>query len=328
MKKIAIIGMGGISAVHVASILSENLGEISAICDIREDRMDKASQSIPYEVKKYTDWKMMLDEVKPEVVHVCTPHYLHAEMAIASMENGADVYLEKPAAMNYDEGLKILDVQKKTGKKVCVSFQNRVIPTNLGAKNIIDSGEMGAFLGCRGFMTWKRSGAYYTESGWRGTWATEGGGVLMNQSIHTLDLMCYLAGKVTSAEAKMSNHSLKGEIEVEDTVEAYVKFENGASGIFYATNANAFDSPSMLEITFENATFRYMDEKLYKNGELIASDDGNCPGKACWGSGHEREFKNIYKEGKGLKYNDVENTLKTVFALYESAKHDGKEIIL
>ena len=111
MKKIAIIGMGGISAVHVASILSENLGVISAICDIREDRMDKASQSIPYEVKRYTDWKMMLDEVKPEVVHVCTPHYLHAEMAIKAMENGADVYLEKPAAMNYDEGLKILDTE-------------------------------------------------------------------------------------------------------------------------------------------------------------------------------------------------------------------------
>ena len=131
--------MGGISAVHIASILSENLGKIEAVCDIREDRLENAKKSIPYEVVAYTDWTRLLEEIKPEVVHICTPHYLHAPMAIASMEAGADVYLEKPAAMNYDEGLQILEVQKKTGKKVCVSFQNRVIPTNMGAKNISDS---------------------------------------------------------------------------------------------------------------------------------------------------------------------------------------------
>ena len=328
MKKIAIIGMGGISAVHVASILSENLGVISAICDIREDRMDKASQSIPYEVKRYTDWKMMLDEVKPEVVHVCTPHYLHAEMAIKAMENGADVYLEKPAAMNYDEGLKILDVQKKTGKKVCVSFQNRVIPTNLGAKNIIDSGEMGAFLGCRGFMTWKRSGAYYTESGWRGTWATEGGGVLMNQSIHTLDLIQYLGGKVIKTEGTASLRTNKGTIEVEDTAEATIYHENGAHSVFYATNSNVIDASVFIEVYLEKGKLMLQDDKLYRNdgnGYVMICDGVNdlYPGKKVWGVGHSMMMKRFYNsiDGNDEYYCTLEEgiqILKVIGDIYRS----------
>ena len=299
MKKIAIIGMGGISAVHVASILSEKLGTISAICDIREDRLEKAAGSIPYETAKYTDWKKMLDETAPDVVHICTPHYLHAEMAISAMEHGADVYLEKPAAMNYDEGLKILDIQKKTGKKVCVSFQNRVIPTNLGAKNIIDSGEMGKFLGCRGFMTWKRCGGYYTESGWRGAWDTEGGGVLMNQSIHTLDLIQYFGGKVVKTEGTASLRTNRGTIEVEDTAEATIYHENGAHSIFYATNSNVLDASVYIEIYLEKGKLMLQDDKLYRNdgeGYKLITDGVNdlYPGKKVWGVGHSMMMKRFY----------------------------------
>ena len=299
MKRIAIIGMGGISAVHIASILSENLGIIEAICDIREDRTEKAKESIPYEVKAYSDWKKMLTEIKPDVVHVCTPHYLHAEMAITAMTSGADVYLEKPAAMNYDEGLKILEVQKTTGKKVCVSFQNRVIPTNMGAKNIIDSGEMGKFLGARGFMTWKRCGAYYTESGWRGAWDTEGGGVLMNQSIHTLDLLQYFGGKVTKTEGTASLRTNKDTIEVEDTAEATLYHESGAHSIFYATNSNVIDASVFVEIYLEKGKLMLQDDKLYRNdgeGYVMICDGVNdlYPGKKVWGVGHAMMMKNFY----------------------------------
>ena len=299
MKRIAIIGMGGISAVHIASLLGENLGTIEAICDIREDRIENAKKSIPYEVKAFSDWKKMLEEIKPDVVHICTPHYLHAEMAIEAMNSGADVYLEKPAAMNYDEGLKILEVQKTTGKKVCVSFQNRVIPTNMGAKNIIDSGEMGKFLGARGFMTWKRCGAYYTESGWRGAWDTEGGGVLMNQSIHTLDLLQYFGGKVTKTEGTASLRTNKGTIEVEDTAEATLYHENGAHSVFYATNSNVIDASVFIEIYLEKGKLMLQDDKLYRNdgtGYVMICDGVNdlYPGKKVWGAGHAMMMKNFY----------------------------------
>lgn len=328
MKKIAIIGMGGISAVHIVSILNENLGNIAAICDIKEERMEKAAESIPYKVAKYTHWKKMLDEVKPDVVHICTPHYLHAEMAIVSMEHGADVYLEKPAAMNYSEGLEVLDVQKKTGRKVCVSFQNRVIPTNMDAKNIIDSGEMGAFLGCRGFMTWKRGGTYYTESGWRGEWNTEGGGVLMNQSIHTLDLIQYFGGKVVKTEGTASLRTNRGTIEVEDTAEATIYHENGAHSIFYATNSNVLDASVFIEIYLEKGKLLLQADKLYRddgNGYILITDGVNnlYPGKKVWGIGHSMMLKRFYNsmDGKEEYYCTLEEgiqVLKVIGDIYRS----------
>ncbi len=325
MKNICIVGYGCIAPVHAAALLKlPDEVKIYAICDIVKEQADKGAEK--YGAKAYYSIDEALSDEAIDVFHICTPHYLHFSMIEKCLSKCKEVVSEKPLVMTKDE--LILAEKHKDAPLYCI-FQNRTNESILRLREIIASdSSLGALKGIRAIMTWKRTAAYYKSGPWRGKIATEGGGVLINQSIHTLDLMCLLGGKVTSAEAKMSNHSLKGEIEVEDTVEAYVKFENGATGIFYATNANAFDSPSLLDITFENATFRYMDGKLYKNGEIIASDSEGTPGKVCWGNGHEREFHNIYKGGNALKYKDVENTLKTVFAFYESAKNDGKEIIL
>ncbi len=317
MKKIAIIGLGGISAVHIAAILNRNLGIITAVCDINESKISKACEDIPYAVETYTDYKKMLEVTKPDVVHICTPHYLHKAMAIDSMEAGADVYLEKPAAMNYEEGLEILAVQKKTGRKVCVSFQNRVIPTNLAVKKIIESGEMGEFLGARGFMTWKREGAYYTESGWRGKWATEGGGVLMNQSIHTLDLLYYFGGKIARTEGSASLRKNGDVIEVEDTAEATLFYENGKTSIFYATNCNVTDSSVQIEVFLEKGKLMLQENKLYKNVgngyELLIDDTKDLMlGKKVWGNGHAMMMDRFYAsiDGKDEYYCTLEDGIQ------------------
>lgn len=317
MKRIAIIGLGGISAVHIASILNRNLGNITAVCDIDENKINKACESIPYAVGTYTDYKKMLEETNPDVVHICTPHYLHKAMTIDSMEAGADVYLEKPAAMNYEEGLEILDVQKKTGRKVCVSFQNRVIPTNLEVKRIIESGEMGGFLGARGFMTWKREGAYYTQSGWRGKWATEGGGVLMNQSIHTLDLLYYFGGNIARTEGSASLRKNGDIIEVEDTAEATLFYENGKTSIFYATNCNVVDSSVQIEVFLEKGKLMLQENRLYKNTgngyELLIDDTKDLMlGKAVWGNGHAMMMERFYAsiDGKDEYYCTLEGGIQ------------------
>lgn len=299
MKKIAVIGLGGISVTHIAAILSGNLGKIAGICDIKPEKIEKAKESIPYETEAFSDYRLMIESVKPDVVHICTPHFLHREMAIASMRAGADVYLEKPAALNYDEALEILAVQKETGRKVCVSFQNRVTPANAETKKIIDSGEMGKFLGARAFMTWKRGGAYYTESGWRGKWDTEGGGVLMNQSIHTLDLLYYFGGKIAKTEGTASLRKNKGTIEVEDTAEATLYYENGTNAVFYATNCNAVDSPVFIEIYLEKGRLMLREDRLYReagNGLEMIADGTNAsvPGKKVWGSGHAEMMRRFY----------------------------------
>lgn len=328
MKRTAIIGMGGISVTHIASILNGNIGKIVGICDIKPERIAEARSRIPYEVQAFDDYREMLRTVKPEVVHICTPHYLHAEMAIASMESGADVYLEKPAALNYDEALTILDAKNRTGKKVCVSFQNRIIPTNAKAKEIIDSGEMGKFLGARGFMTWKRGGAYYTESGWRGAWATEGGGVLMNQSIHTLDLLHYFGGSVVETEGTASLRKNRGTIEVEDTAEATLRCESGATAVFYATNDNVVDSSVYIEIYLEKGRLVLADDNLYRNdgnGLVFVTDNTSdvLPGKKVWGVGHAIMIKNFYEslDGGNGYYCTLEEgvrVLKTIGDIYRS----------
>lgn len=99
--------------VHTAALVQSDFATIAAICDIDTAKLVKTAAEIPYPVRTYTDYKTMLAEVKPEVVHVCTPHFLHKPMAIDSMLAGADVYLEKPAALNYEEGLEILNVENR-----------------------------------------------------------------------------------------------------------------------------------------------------------------------------------------------------------------------
>ena len=158
---------------------------------------------------------------------------------------------------------------------------------------------MGKFLGCRGFMTWKRCGAYYTESGWRGAWDTEGGGVLMNQSIHTLDLIQYFGGKAAKTEGTASLRTNKGTIEVEDTAEATIYHENGAHSVFYATNSNVLDASVFIEIYLEKGRLMLQDDKLYRNdgkGYVLITDGVNdlYPGKKVWGVGHSMMMKRFY----------------------------------
>ncbi|HBE14042.1 MAG TPA: gfo/Idh/MocA family oxidoreductase, partial [Clostridiales bacterium] len=261
--KIAIIGCGSISHSHVSAIQTGNLGEIVALCDTREDRIQGLLAKVPG-AKTYTDYQVLLSETEANIIHICTPHYLHAEMAIASMQAGKDVYLEKPAAMDYEQGMEIVRVSEKTGKKVCVSFQNRLIESHLTLRKLIDSGEYGKVLGLKGIVTWYRGGKYYTDSGWRGEWETEGGGTLMNQSIHTLDLLYYFGGPVERVEGSVALRKNKGTIHVEDTAEATIWFKNGATAIFYATNCHVATNPIILEVVCEKASFSLRDNKLYK----------------------------------------------------------------
>lgn len=329
----AIIGLGAISETHIAAITYGGFSSICAVCDLKQEKVDAAIERIgSADVKGYNDYKVMIDTEKPDVVHICTPHYLHRDMAVYALEAGCDVYLEKPAAMNAEQAREIADASERTGKKVCVSFQNRVIPTNAMAKNIVDDARYGKLLGIRAEMTWSRGGAYYTESGWRGTWEKEGGGVLMNQSIHTLDLMYYLGGKVKDMEGSVAIRRNKGVIEVEDTAEATIWFENGCEGIFYATNCNFKDSSVQVELFFEKANLLLYRDTLYLvtgSGleKLIDNTDySGTEGKACWGNGHAMMMKRFYDsiQGEDVWYCDINDAipvLEMIGKIYSTSKN-------
>lgn len=328
MLKSVIIGCGAISHTHINSINGNNLGKIIAVCDIVEERAKAVSAEAGCD-KYYTDYKTMLTEcTEADVVHICTPHYLHAEMAIFALEHGFDVYLEKPCAMTPAEAKTIVEASERTGKKVCVSFQNRLVKTTAAAKRIISEGRLGKLLGMKGIVTWERSGKYYTESGWRGTWATEGGGVLMNQSIHTLDLLYCFGGKVKSVEGSVALRKNKGTIEVEDTAEATILFENGISAIFYATNCNVVTTPAELELILENGRLLISNDILYEitDGHLreAAENTGAAVGKSVWGSGHTLMIGNFYKvlRGEQAEYCDITDAyqvLEIIEKIYETS---------
>ena len=321
--KTAIIGCGGISKTHINAIKTGEISEITALCDIRCDRLESNAVLCPG-AQKYTDYKELLEKADCDIVHICTPHYLHKEMAIAAMQTGHDVYLEKPAAMDPEGAREILEVSRKTGKKVCVSFQNRLIPSTVTAKKILDSGELGKLLGLKGIVTWERKGAYYTESGWRGTWEHEGGGVLMNQSIHTIDLLYRFGGKISKVEGSVALRKNKGTIEVEDTAEATFYYENGATAIFYATNCHTTSSPVEIEIICEKGSLLIRSDTLYRvksdgSLELLAKNDALSVGKAVWGIGHAIMIGNFYDAvlGKDAYYCDIEDAIVSLEIIQE-----------
>ena len=329
--KIAVIGMGSISQTHLSAIETDRLGEVTAVCDVREDRLAAAKQRVPAAIA-YQDYRALLAAQCADVVHICTPHYLHAEMTIAALEKGYNVYLEKPAAMTYEQGETILHASRRTGKRVCVSFQNRLINCNARAKQILTSGQLGGMKGLKGIVTWHREGKYYTDSGWRGTWDKEGGGVLMNQSIHTLDLLYYFGGRVRSVEGSVDLRKNRGTIEVEDTAEATLYFENGATGIFYATTCHAIDSPVEIEIVCEKGTLLIRDDVLYRVRDGVAEpeakNDRLAEGKACWGDGHRRMIGSFYRAmesggtAQNSEYCDIEDgieVLKLIEGIYRSS---------
>lgn len=332
--KAVIIGLGAISSTHIDA-LKKNCIEIAAICDVKAEKFENAKNLVGTEVNTYTDYKEMIDNEKPCVVHICTPHYLHKDMAVYALEAGCNVYLEKPAALTSDEAKLIVEAEKKSGKKVCVSFQNRVIPTNALAKKYVEDKTYGNLLGVRAEMTWNRGGAYYTDSDWRGKWATEGGGILMNQSIHTLDLMYYFGGKVKRIEGSVANRHNNDIIEVEDTAEATLFYENGTMGIFYASNCNFKDSSVQVELFFEKGTLLLYHDALWLNtdGKLEKIIDNVDPadndGKVCWGNGHKEMMRRFYSalEGGNDAYCDITDgavVLDLISGIYKTSANKLK----
>ncbi|MFA7637244.1 MAG: Gfo/Idh/MocA family oxidoreductase [Monoglobales bacterium] len=319
MKNAAIVGYGAIGPTHAKALEPVESVRLYAVCDVNPEKLKIASDS--FEVKTYTDFDLMLSDENIDSVHICTPHYLHFEMIKKALSAGKEVVCEKPVTMTKKEYTELLALENSG--KVCVILQNRFNPCIEKIKEL--SQGLGKLLAVKGILTWQRTMDYYNRDKWRGNWDTEGGGVLINQAVHTLDLMGYIAGDIKSLRAVMTNFSLD-EIEVEDTFSARLNFENSLSGIFFATNAYSDSSAPQLEFVFEKGFVRYIDSKLYLDGELIMEDEKSEYGKSYWGKSHEKLFKNYYERGEFFSPHSIKNTMLTMFAMYESAKSGGKEI--
>ena len=334
MKRAGIVGYGAIGPIHARVFENnENIdAKLVAVCDTDRLRADTASEK--HDVKAFYDYDEMLHSGMIDSVHICTPHYLHKDMAVKALMLGLDVVLEKPVAINITEFEQLLSVKRKSSGRVCVMFQNR---TNRCIEQLIrlisDKEASGRLKTVNAHMTWQRDEKYYRSGEWRGKWATEGGGLLINQAVHLIDLMGYLNGGISAVSGTIANRSLNGVIEVEDTADAVFEFKNGLRGCFYATNASACSIPVQLEVLCEKALYRYADNTLYKITDgsfdgVICTDAAVSSGKLVWGSGHKSVISSFYNGGKYTSLEEAENSTRALFAFYESAKRGGASIVV
>ena len=298
--RVGIIGCGGIAQVHMKALMAMDNVEIAAVCDIRRDRLDAAAEKTG--ARPFSDWHELLREGGVSVVHLCTPHYLHAPMAIEALGLGLNVLTEKPMATTVSDAWAMIAASEKEGAGTLgVIFQNRYNSAVVKAREIIASGEAGAFLGARAQVTWRREAPYYHESGWRGSKATEGAGTLINQSIHTLDLLSYIGGPIDKVRGTVFTGLLEGEIEVEDNACAVALYEGGQRAVIHCTNNFVCDAPVELTLMCEQFGLRLVGASLYKvEGEhMTLLQSGDAPvsqaDKAYWGSGHAAEIADYYR---------------------------------
>ena len=316
--KTAIIGLGQIGGVHT-EVLNELGANIVAVCDVDTKKFSNYSNC-----KQFIDWEEMLDEVKPDVVHVCTPHYLHADMVVGALERNINVICEKPLCIKEDDYERILLAEKNSKAQLGVCLQNRYNKSSIFLKEYLKDKKPNASWG---MLAWYRNEDYYVSGEWRGKWQTEGGGVLINQAIHTIDMLQYVMGMPEKVVATCSNLTLDGVIEVEDTVTAIYY---GSSRItFFATNGSKASFPIEILIRTDDEMIKVSDGKVISNGNLIFEDtDKRFYGKGCYGSGHKKLIEDFYDCVKNNKpfFINGEEGLKSVKMVLSAYKSNGKEV--
>lgn len=290
----AIIGCGDISAVHADALATVPGAELVAVCDTNDAKRDAASAR--HGVPAFADHLSLFDAVHPDVVHVCTPHASHAQVAVDALERGIHVVLEKPVARDPRQARLVVEAAERSTAKIAVCFQNRYNTPVRAAHDLLTSGRAGRVLGASATVIWHRTPEYYAASPWRGTWQGGGGGLLMNQAIHTLDLLRWLVGPVASVAGTASQRVLP--IDVEDTAEMTLTHDNGARSVFYATTTHAANEPVTVDIVCEHAHLSLRDALTvaYDDGTTdTATEHGARSGeRSYWGVSHARLIADFY----------------------------------
>lgn len=325
----AVIGAGAIHICHINALRQIPGVALRALVDTESVKGLKLAMG--YQCRFYQDYREMLLDNAIDVVHICTPHVEHKPMILAALAAGKHVFCEKPVGMNRSELVDITRAAEQASGLLGVCYQNRYNPTSLRIRQALDDSELGKMLSIKAVLTWSRSGTYYTESPWRGRLATEGGSLLINQAIHTLDLMQWFAGGVTRVKGVVDSGELAAVTEGEDSAMATLHFANGARGLFYASNCNTTDSPLLMEIHCERGSLLLNDNTLWRvtSGERVtlasdASPDGSV--KSYWGLGHQQAIRRFYHAITHPGYADYTDireagkSLTLVEAIYRSSQ--------
>ena len=288
MEKLAlgIIGLGNMGYGHIRNITAGLVPEVevAAICDIDPAKLDRASEKLP-KAARYADAEKMMDQAKLDAVLIATPHYLHPVYAIEAFKRGLNVLTEKPAGVYTKAVREMNEAAEKSGKVFGIMYNQRTNPVYQKLRDLIQSGELGEIKRTNWIITnWYRSQAYYNSGGWRATWSGEGGGVLLNQDPHQLDLWQWTCGLPVRVRAFMQFGKGR-DIEVENDVTAYVEYENGATGLFVtstheAPGTNRFEvSTDMGRLVIENSKLTFDRNRMSEPAFNALLEEGT---PECW----------------------------------------------
>lgn len=282
--RIGIIGIGNMGSSHATYISRGEIpnAELKAVCDINPERLKWAGENIGEEVQKFDNPEALITSGVVDAVMIATPHYEHPPLAIKALKQGLHVLIEKPAGVYTKQVREMNEVAQKTDRVFGIMYNQRTNPLYQKMRDLVQSGELGELKRTNWIITnWYRSQSYYDSGGWRATWAGEGGGVLLNQCPHNLDLWQWICGMPIRVRA-FCGYGKYHNIEVEDDVTAYVEYENGATGVFITSTADA-PGTNRFEITGDR-------------GKLVAEE-----GKLTFWRlrESEREFNKRYRGGFG-----------------------------
>ena len=263
--RLGIIGVGNMGSGHISNIeLHKSCPEITvtAVADINPARLDWVKENIGDHVALFDDAEKMMDSGLIDAVLIAIPHYGHPVYAVKAFERGLHVMCEKPAGVYTKQVREMNEAAKKAGVVFGMMFNQRTNHIYRKMKEIVSSGEMGEIKRTNWIITnWYRPQAYYDSGAWRATWSGEGGGVLLNQCPHNLDLWQWICGMPVKVSSQMQFGKWH-DIEVEDDVTTYVEYANGATGVFVTTTGDA-PGTNRFEISLDGGKLVAENDKLY-----------------------------------------------------------------
>jgi len=280
-KGYGIIGTGAVGIIHAQAVQALDSAELKGVYSL--DRKGAEDLAEMFSCKVYDFLEMMGDDPDIEFVSICTPSGAHLEPALMMAEKGKNLIIEKPLEVTLERCDRIIEAAEKAGVLLSGIFQTRFHNSAMKLKEAVSQGRFGTISLASAYVKWFRDQDYYAQSGWRGTWKLDGGGAVMNQSIHAVDLLLWLMGPVADVKAFGATLSHKG-IEVEDTLTGIMKFGNGSLGTIEATTGAWPGSFKKIEICGDRGhavieedrivTWKFLDEEQENPGDETGSAEG------------------------------------------------------
>ncbi|MCC6884820.1 MAG: Gfo/Idh/MocA family oxidoreductase [Verrucomicrobiales bacterium] len=346
--KFGIIGAGMIAKFHARAIQAMTGSELVSVYARRADAAEPIAAE--FGCRAYTDLDAFLADPKLEIVTIATPSGAHLEPALAAAAAGKHIIVEKPIEVTPERIDQMIDACRKAGVTLSGIFNRRFHPAVAAMKKAVDQGRFGRLSLCDAYVKWFRTQEYYDSGAWRGTWALDGGGALMNQSIHLIDQLLYLGGPVTSVCASTACLA-HNNIEVEDTAVAILEFASGARGVIQGSTAcwSSTGHPAEVHLCGDRGSVFLADEafRVWDFSEPQPEDEevratlmqgaarglgANDPSAINF-TGHLRNFEDVVRaieagRAPSVSGEEARRAVALICAIYESARNGSVRVDL